>query len=264
MFTTGATAVAKEVPRLCISLEALDKRGKTHYALHTSPDPICLVTNDPGTLRVLKKAITAGKRVPYVLEMDYTAPDPAITKSADVDKQEWAEWKKAWAKFKVAMAALQKDTTVRTLIWDTASDVWTLCMLSHFGKTQKIQQNLRTECNADYSKVFFDLYKGRPDLNMILIHKLKKEYKPNSKGENDWTGKYESSGFNQTGFQVDLTLRADWDGVRRSLYTELNNPSRFGFDLVGQRWYGEESAFNQLALEIFPEIMADMEAWGLG
>lgn len=265
LFTPAATIVAKEVPRLCISLEALDKRGKTHYALFTAPDPICLVTNDPGTLRVLKKAVTAGRKIPHVLELDYKAPDPSITKSSQVDQQEWGEWKKSWAGFKVVMAALVKDRTVRTLVWDTASDIWTLAMLSHFGKTQKIAQNLRTECNADYSKVFLDLYKGRPDLNMILIHKLKKEYKPNSKGENDWTGKYESSGFNQSAFQVDMTIRADWDPVRKMLYTELANPSRFGFDQVGSRWYGEDSGFNLLALEIFPdEIMADAAAWGLG
>lgn len=264
LFTPPTIITSTVVPRLCISLEALDKCGKTHWSLFTPPDPICLVTNDTGTPHVLDKAIKAGRRIPHVMQLNYKSPDPAVTKTSEVDKTEWDEWKKAWRRFKAGIKALEDDETIRTLVWDTATEIWNLCMLSHFGKLQKISQNLRTECNGDYSKVFFDLYKSRPDLNMILIHKLKKEYKPNTKGDSDWTGKYESSGFNQTGFQVDLTLRADWDGVRKCLYTELNKPCRFGFDQVGKRWYGEESGFGWLGMEIFPETMSTPEIWGLG
>jgi hypothetical protein len=263
LFTTAETLVQKEIPRLAISLEALDKCGKTHWALFTPPDPICLVTNDPGTTHVLKKAIAAGRRIPHVMELSYAAPDPSVTKSTDIDKAEWAVWQKEWARFKSGMAAVVKDKSIRTLVWDQGTDLWNLCMLSHFGKVRAIPQHLRTECNADYSGVFWDLYKGRPDLNMILIHQIGKEYKPNSKGESDWTGKYEHKGFNKTGYQVDMVVRSGWDGVRKSFYTEIAQPTRFGFDMTGQRWYGEESGFGWLALAVFPETAVTPEMWGL-
>lgn len=268
LFTTPESLIQKEIPRLAISLEALDKCGKTHWALFTAPDPICLVTNDPGTAHVLKKARTAAdargpRKIPHVMELSYTAPDPSIIKSADIDKADWAVWQKEWARFKAGQAALLRDKTIRTVIWDQGTDMWNLCMLAHFGKIRAIPQYSRTECNADYSGVFWDLYKGRPDLNMILIHQIGKEYKPNSKGESDWTGKYEHKGFNKTGYQVDMVVRSGWDGVRKSFYTEIAQPTRFGFDMTGKRWYGEESGFGLLAVEVFPETVLTPEMWGL-
>jgi hypothetical protein len=263
LFSSPESIVQKEEPRLCIQLEALDKCGKTHWALHTAPDPCMLVTNDPGSTRVLKKALAAGRRIPYVMELSYPDPDPAVTKSNQIDAADHAVWKKEWARYKAGMQALLHDRTIRTLITDTEDAMWNLCMLSHFGKIRAIPQHLRTECNSDYNGVFWSLYKQRPDLNMIRIHKLKKEYKPNSKGENDWTGKYEAAGYNQSAFQVDVVLRAGWDGVRKCFYTEMDRVTRFGFDLVGKRWSGEESGFGWLALEIFPETALTPELWGI-
>lgn len=266
LFTSADSLVTKEVPRLCIALDALDKCGKTHYALFTAPEPITLFTNDTGTLHVMSKAIRAGRKISKVMELNYKIPDPSITKTAEIDKQEWALWRAEWARYKAGVYSLIDEPVAnrtRTLVRDTETDIWTLCMLSHFGKTQKISQNLRTEANADYAKVFWDLYRGRPDLNMVLIHKLKKEYKPKSTGgENEWSGNYETSGMNQIGHMVDITLRAGWDSVRRSLYTEMNKPTRFGFDLVGKRWYGSESHFGMLGLELFPETILTPGIWG--
>jgi hypothetical protein len=263
IFTAPASYISTDIPRLAINLEALDKCGKTHYALFTTPDPICLVTNDPGTVHVTKKAIAAGRRIPHILELDYNSPDPAITKTADVDKQEWSAWIKEWNRYKAGMKALEKDTSIRTLVRDTETDIWQLCMLSHFGKTQKIEQHMRTEANADYAKVFNDLYRARPDLNMVLIHKLKKQYVKNSKGNADWTGDYETSGMNQVAFHVDLSLKAGWDPQYKMMYTELTKPCRYGFSLVGKRWYGKDSHFGLLALEIFPETVLTPGLWGL-
>jgi hypothetical protein len=263
LFSSPETFTSKEEPRLAIQLEALDKCGKTHWALHTAPDPAALVTNDPGTIRVLQKAVAAGRRIPYVMQLDYPDPDPSVTKAAKVDPADHAIWQREWAKYKAGMHAVIQDRTIRTVITDTEDAIWNLCMLAHFGKIRAIPQHLRTECNSDYSGIFWSLYKQRPDLNLIRIHKLKKEYKPNSKGENDWTGNYEAAGFNQSAFQVDMILRAGWDGVRKSFYTEVNRVTRFGFELIGQRWYGEESGFGWLAIEIFPDTAITPELWGI-
>ncbi len=261
---TAASAESRVIPRLAISLEALDKCGKTHWSLHTPPDPVLIVTNDPGTMHVVAKARRAGRTV-HALELSYEPPDPSVYSVKDVDKDDWSAWKKQWKKFKDAMDALTRDKVIRTIVWDTGTGLWQLAQLSHFGKIKSIPQHLRTECNADYSGVFWDLYKKRPDLNMVLIHQLKKEYKPNSKGEADWTGGYERDGFNKIGFAVDLCLRAGWDGTQRSFYTEIQagQATRYGADLCGTRWYGEESGFVELALQVFPETVDTPEVWGL-
>ena len=267
IFITPEAFISTEVPRLAINLEALDKCGKSHYAFLTTPDPIVAVTNDPGTLHIVKKAHQAGRRFNGVMQLNYATPDPAVTRTADVDREEWMAWKKEWARYKSGIYALLNEdprspNRTRTLIKDTETDVWTLCMLAHFGKTVKIEQHMRTEANADYSKVYWDLYKGRPDLNMILIHKLKKQYVKNSKGNSDWNGEYETSGMNQVGYHVDFTLKAAWDPQYKSFYTEITKPTRYGAGLAGKRWYGEQSHFGLLALEIFPETILTPQIWG--
>ena len=78
-----------------------------------------------------------------------------------------------------------------------------------------------------------------------------------------WTGKYEAAGYNQSAFQVDLVLRAGWDGVRKDFYTEIDRVTRFGFNLIGNRWYGVESGFPWLALAVFPKTALTPEMWGL-
>lgn len=257
----------KETPRLAISLEALDKCGKTHWALHTAPDPILILTNDPGTTHVVNKARRTGKRV-EVVEIPFERPDVKVLKASDVDKTEHGEHKKQWAKYRAVKQALIDDRMFRTVVDDTATDFWHLAELSHFGKLRgNARIDIRTELNADFSGLFWDLYRGRPELNMILIHKLRKEYKPKSSGGEDaWTGGYEREGFGKIGFAVDLCLRCGWDGLRKQFYTEVDKgqATRFGGgDLSGTRWYGEESGFGLLGIEVFPDTIETPEWWGL-
>ena len=275
-FFSSPDTLTKEVPRLAISLEALDKCGKTHWSLMTAPDPIVLVTCDPGTLHVLNKARLAGRRIPYVLELPHERPDTKIIAAKDVDRFEHDAYKKLWAKYREGMYALASDSKsgIRTVVMDTATDLWHLAELAHFGKLRgNARIDIRTELNADFSGIFWRLYKDRPDLNIILIHKLRKEYKPKGeKGEDAWTGKYEREGFGKIGFAVDLCLRAGWDSVRRDFYTEIevDQATRYGGgELSGKRWYSkpfdgeQESGFGWLGMTVFPETIENPEWWGL-
>ena len=267
VFRPADELVTKEVPRLCISLEALDKCGKTHYALFTAPDPICLVTNDTGTLHILKKACKLGRRIPHVLQLNYEHP-PDVMRRQDIDTVMHETWKREWARYKEAMTVLAHEDPrspdrTRTLVCDTMSELWSLCMLAHFGKIRSNPKHLYPACNNDFTSVFWELYKNRPDLNMILIHRLKKEYKPNTKGEDAWTGNYECQGFNQIGYMVDLVLRSGWDPVYKLFYTEVDRVTRFGAEYVGQRMYGQRSSFGFLGLLMFPDTALTPAIWGL-
>jgi hypothetical protein len=274
-FSTPAQA-PKSVPRLAISLDALDKCGKTHWSLFTPPDPIALVVaND--NIHVYQKAIQAGRRV-HLMQLEYPVPDPAILAASQVDKGEHAAQIKEWLRFKSGMDAVKADKAIRTVVWDTATELWHLAELAHFGKLRgNARIDVRTELNADFSKVFWSLYKDRPDLNIILIHRAKKQYEPEldaggnkmkDKQGNDkteWNGKYERAGYNNIGFAVDLSLQAGWDGNKRSFWTRIDpgQATRYGTELTGKTWYGDDSGFANLALEIFPETESNPEWWGL-
>jgi AAA domain len=261
----------EEVPRLAISIEALDKCGKTHYAIMTAPDPIAVVSNDPGTAAVVAKARDAKRKIEY-MDLTYPAPEPGVKSREQINAAEWAAWVAAWEKFKNSQRAIIADKKIRTVVWDTASDIWHLAELAIFGKLQgNARQDLRTTLNADFTKVYWDLYKLRPDLNIILIHKQKKRYTKNSKGEADWDGGYELDGFSRINYAVDMTVKLGWDKVRKDFYSEVDGDkaTRFGTDLVGRRWYSKpfsgegNSSFVDLALEVFPNTIDTPEIWGL-
>ena len=65
-------------PRLAISLDALDKCGKSHWAIHTMPDlgaGIAIAMTDEGTLHVINKARAAGRKIAGVLDLLYVSPE---------------------------------------------------------------------------------------------------------------------------------------------------------------------------------------------
>lgn len=250
------------IPRLAVSLDALDKSGKSHWAMYTTPGPIAVVMTDEGTEHVVSKAQAEGRQIAGVFDLCF--PDPETKGKSAANQALQQEWMRLWQLYKQSIRAVAADMTIRTVIKDTETEIWQLAQLAYFGRLTQITQHLRTECNADYLSTFRILY-ARKDLNIVLIHKVKKEYKPNTKGEMDWTGDYERDGMNKIGFQVDLSLRAGWDGLTRRFYTHLppNQVSRYGSGLSGKYWYGDDSGFGYLGIELFPETEETPEVWGL-
>lgn len=260
-----------QVPRLAISAEGLEKRGKTHWAVMTAPDPLAIVYNDLGTENIIQKARAEGRKI-IEMKLEYDIPDPAIIAAKNVDAEEHASWIKEWTRFKLAMASVESDKTIRTLVWDTGTEIKNLCELSHFGKLKgNARMDLRTTMNSDFSRTFWNLYNHRPDLNLILIHKLGKEYKKgtNPSGAGEWTGNYERKGFGDIGYMVDLSLRFEWDKYAKDFYTQLDETqaTRFGTENIGTKWYAKSptdpSAFWNLAMAIFPETESTPEYWGV-
>ena len=276
-FFTHPSKAKPSIPRLALSLEALDKCGKSHWAIMTTPQPIALIVVNDNTY-VYDKAIKKGRKI-HLMEINYPEPNMAIKNAANIDQEQHKAWIMEWNRFKNGVKAVIADKSIRTMVWDQASDLWHLAELAHFGKlTGNARIDLRTILNADYSKVFWDAYKQRPDLNMILIHRHKKQYVPildasgkvmvDEKGnpKTEWNGKYERIGYNQIGYNVDMTLQCGWDGNRKQFYTRIdaNQATRFGGELAGTTWYGEDSGFANLALELFPDTEDQAtELWGL-
>ena len=261
-FSTPTTTTT--IPRIAVSLDGLDKTGKNHWAFMTAPTPLVCISQDTGTEMIAKKAVAAGRDV-KVMYIDAPDPDPTITRADQVNRDEQKVCQREWERVRTVGKMLSQDKKIRTVVFDTGEAVWNLCLMAHFGKTTKIAQHLRTQPNAEYNKFLWDLYEERKDLNIIMIHRLKKLYLPNAKGEGEWTGGYERRGQNQVGFFVDISLRTGWDPNFRKFYTEVDSsqPTRWGGNLCGARFYDERNTFWNLGFELFPETELTPGVWGL-
>jgi hypothetical protein len=273
---TPDSDIPKSKPRLAVSIEALDKAGKTHWALMTAPDPIALVTNDPGTQVVVEKARAAGRTI-HQLVLNYQGPTKLTKAKEDINKSEWDQWVVIWNKYNAFVNAVIRDRSCRTWVTDTETDIWHLAELSYFGKLAgNSSMDLRPKLNYAYTELFWNLYRGRPDLNMILIHRLKKKY-VKKEGKNpdapaDWNGEYETDGYGRVAFAVDLTLRAEWDPNVRDFVTYFDPKKAFRYygpdnaHILNKRWFGQDpndpSAFWNLGMEVFPNTVDTPEVWG--
>lgn len=267
LFTT--TPTSRLIPRLALSLEALDKCGKTHWALMTAPDPIAVVTNDPGTDIIIAKARAAGRKI-HKMDLHFPPPPPDSKAHATISQTDWKGWQEAWSKRREAVDAIIAEKSIRTLVDDTETEVWHLAELAYFGKAQGNQNaDVRTKLNADYCQQFWKLYNSRPDLNIVLIHKCGKEYKKGSDGKAEWSGGYELKGYNMIGYLVDASLRMGWNSTAKDFYITVpdNKAIRYGdpFELSGKTWWArsEEYGFGYIAMEMWPETMDTPEYWGL-
>ena len=262
-------SIQNDPKRLAISVDGRDKRGKTHWCLMTAPEPIAIVSNDTGTHARVQDALRAGRKIAGVLDIQFETPDPKVIAAKNVDEAQHKEWIKAWTHYKEGIYRIMDDKKIRTLVKDTETGLYELIQLAVFGKMRSnARKDLWAELNADYSKLFWDLYKGRPDLNILLIHKSKKQYGADDKA----TGKFERAGHKDVGFQVDLSLNFDWDPVMRNFYTEIDagQPLRYmqnRDNLIAKRWWADDetnpSHFGYLAMTVFPETEIEPEYWGL-
>lgn len=261
---------SNEPPRLAVSADGRDKRGKSYWAIMTTPDPIAIVTTDTGTDSAIKTALKKGRKIKGVMEIAYETPDPKVIAAAKVEQALHDAWKKAWTYYKEGIYRIRDDRSIRTLITDTESEIYDLAQLAVFGKLRSnARKDLWAELNGEYNKLFWDLYKGRPDLNIVLIHKAKKQYV-----DEKFTGKFERAGHKDTGFHVDLSLNFEWDATMTDFYTEISREQPLRYmnnreNLIGKRWYADPnkgddpSHFGYLAMLVFPETEADPEYWGL-
>ena len=261
--------ISQDPYRLAVSVDGRDKRGKTHWCLMTAPEPIAVVSNDTGTHARVQDALKAGRKIAGVFNVEFETPDPKVIAAAKVDQAQHDLWKKSWSQYKESIYRVMDDKTIRTLVKDTETGLYELVQLAVFGKMRSnARKDLWAELNAEYVKLFWDLYKGRPDLNILMIPKAKKQYGADDKP----TGKFERAGHKDVGFQVDLSLNFEWDGVMSNFYTEISRDQPLRYmqnreNLIGKRWYADDetnpSHFGYLAMTVFPETEAEPEYWGL-
>ena len=177
-------ASSEEKLRLILNVEGGEKEGKTHFAL-TAPGPIALIDMDIGLEGVVSKFIKEKKI--YVASFNYReATDPK-------------QWDEMWQKMKKCFLDALTNNAIKTLVCDTATEMWELLRMASFGKLAQVKPHHYAPVNAEFRDLLRKAYDT--DKNLILIHKQKKEYV-----DEKWTGNMERAGFGDVGYAVQANV----------------------------------------------------------
>ena len=223
-------------PRLIISISGLEKQGKTHFSL-TAPGPIAMFSTDIGEEGVVDKF---GDKNLHIMNIDR------------IDENSAEQAPKEFDRFKKAYKDMLRGTEIRTIIVDTATEIWEILRMARFGRLTQVMPYQYGPVNAEYRALIRDAYNY--DKNLILVHKMKAQYINDKK-----TGEYERSGFNDTGFLVQVNAQiyryAPQDGGDFALFIKdcRHNP-----DLAGEEIVGPMCTFPFLASMVMPNVPADM------
>jgi len=225
-------------PRIIVSLSALEKQGKTHFAL-TAPGPIAFFSTDIGEEGVVSK-FTKDKVI-HIMDVARIGED-----AAEQAPEEWDRFAKA---YHGALA----DKKVRSIIIDTATEIWELLRIARFGRLTQVMPYQYGPVNAEYRNLIREAYKF--DKNLILIHKMKAQYINDKR-----TGEYDRAGFSDTGFLVQVNATAyryDADDGGKFAFTVAD--CRQQPDLQEMEFEGDMANFPALAMMVLPDI--DPTAW---
>lgn len=245
LISSGFTEMEEEqISRLCFAIDGREKEGKTHFAF-TAPSPIAVISTDTGTRATAQKFLKEGKEIyPCYLKVDRNA-----TK---------AEWSKEWAKAEKAFDAVIETPKIRSLIVDTSSGIWDLLRLNLFGKLEQVMPHKYTEANAEMRQVVRRIYDNRLDLVSVWIHKVKKEYKSDKKGEKDfWTGKYERAGWSDFAYEADVNVNCF--RTEENEFVARVKDSRHEPSLNGMEFEGADNTIPYIASLLLPDI--DSATW---
>jgi hypothetical protein len=226
--------------RLIVSIEAVDKEGKTEFALG-GPKPMAYINMDIGLEMVIDKHVKARERI-VIAEFD--------VKDATLQ----AEHLKMWEGVKKAHYSAVGNPEIRTIVWDTETEMWELLRLARFGKVTSPGANVGMwygPINAEIRDMIRKVY--TTNKNMIMTHKLKDRYVNNA-----CTGELERAGFKETRGLAQVNLRSFRNRKTGTFAVQVVN-CRPKAELMGEVYEEPMNSFTMLACEIFPETSP--ETW---
>ena len=236
-----------KTPRIAVATSGRTKSGKSHWSIMTTPEPVAYIMADPGSLQLADKAVARGRKV-----------IPLFIEHSKKESQDQA--KLLWQKYRKAIQTVLGAKSIRTLVIDTETEMWELLQMAEFGKLKQNNKFAYGALNAEFSGIVENAYYARPDLNLVVISKVKKlntKGKPKADGQDmggDWDGKtYETKGYKDMDYLVDLSIRHGF--AERQFYFETNDSeaTRFGGEYSGLKFAGPECSFTDLALHVFKD-----------
>lgn len=236
-------------PRLIVASASREKAGKTHFSIHTTPSPVALIDFDLGTEGVIHKK-DSGR---VIIHKQFNLAKRAALEERAVKREEWEEEHNACLRtIRVCVA----NPIIRTVVVDTATEMWELARLAEFGKLEQVKSHHYGPLNREFRQIIQSVY-ARKDLNAIFTHKVKKQYV-----DGDYTGKMERAGFGDMPFLVQVNLEHYKTTPQHDLYDEDEGPE-FGVRVINCRqnpevdgqddFIGPRCSFKWLGRTIFPD-----------
>ncbi len=257
-FTPAETKVRR---RLILSIEGDEKTGKNNFAF-TAPGPIAVFSFDNGLEGVVEKFVNGtaevgGIRIPkkviYVKEMDTPPTATGGSRNTVSIGVPGFDYTAMWEGFVRDYRALLK-AGVRTVIWDTATEIYELQRLYRFGKLSEVPSNMWGPLKAEYRELIRNAYDSHT--NLILLHKTAPEYVNDKR-----TGKRLISGLTDIGFVVQVNLKTfrvdNEDGG--SDYSVKVLDCRQNGQLNGKVYEGVMTTFPWLAVDVIED--SGLEEW---
>lgn len=228
-------------PRIILALSAFQKFGKTHLGL-TAPGPIGFFNIDGGDEGVVDKFV--GSKVIH----DFKMAVPTGDDMQDKAKEMWNGFVPA---FDYALA------NFRSVVIDTASELWEILRMARFGKLTEIMPYQYTPVNSEFRELFYKS-KQSTGTNVIFLHRLKAEYIKNVS-----TGGYVPAWFNKTPYeaQVVATMRRyeknEDEGIKQTEFRLFIDDCRHQPTLNKTELPAVMSNFPTLAQMVIPSSKAE-------
>ncbi|OPX33360.1 MAG: hypothetical protein B1H40_00090 [Candidatus Latescibacteria bacterium 4484_181] len=174
--------------RLIMSISGLEKQGKTHFSL-TAPDPIAVFSTDIGEEGVVQK---------------FRDKDIAIMYLSKFDEEDSDKAPEEFSKFRTAYLRLLRGKDVKTIVFDTATEIWELLRLARFGKLTQVMPYQYGPVNNEFRSLLREAYSY--DKNLILLHKMRPVYINDKRVD-----RFERSGFGDTGYLVQVNAVSNYE-----------------------------------------------------
>lgn len=226
--------------RLIMAIDAPEKCGKTNFAL-SAPGPIAYVNFDQGLDSVIQK-FQKLKKI-YVAEMKLPR------KGNDMNVEEVANAAaESWNTFCNDFMGAVRDPSVKTIVTDTATELWELLRLAKFGKLAQVMPHQYAIPNSIYREMIREVENSTK--NLILIHKVSDEYVNDKR-----TGQKIRAGYKDSGYIVQVNAKL-WKVASEDF------PDRFHFEITdcrqnpeceGTELTGLAVNFQTVAQLIYPE-----------
>lgn len=273
-----------KLPNVVLSEVAFEGAGKTNFWL-SAPKPIAAIstdTNTETTVRAVLKLDDDDDFDPDILRYKQVSMPAMAFNDRDDNKEEATE---KWEEIRDFLRPMVEDKSERprTLVFDTAVDVFDLRMLAVLGKLDQIppevRRNLMGQVNTSY-KGIVQAFKDR-GVNVILVHRAKEKWidkeQRTQRGIEEvrsrLTGPFdmEREGFKGTGFitgvEINLAFDPTRDGKLSAKYGMQVTRCNQRPGLIGKEFWGRQKledgsrvhacSFPFLMSQVFPRTTID-------
>lgn len=238
--------------QLVLAVNGQEGSGKTFFSL-SAPGPIAYFNIDKGLQRVVKSLPHNGKQI---IKCEISIPERLGNKPEEKLK---IEARQQLDKFYKNYKAALTDSSVRSIVIDNSSTLWDLILLTHFGKTTQIKQQMRTAPNLEMQQIVRAPIDD-PNCTKVVVHiqQVKKEYKGD-----DWDGKsWEAAGYNKMSYLVDACIMLAKSDKKRIITATVTKPgmqlAKQGAVWVLGSYDGDDSVLDTFGFPPFAFVASEL------